>query len=76
MELNELLDAFSKLDIDSQKNEIDNKLKEMLAMLNRLNNNELVLGSYHDESNMQLTRTYSLILSIENEIAKILEKTL
>lgn len=77
MVLNELLDEFSKLDEKSQKSEIDSKLKEMLVMINTLNDNtELLLGSYTDDSELQLTRTYSLICALENEIGKLLEKDL
>lgn len=77
MVLNELLDEFSKLDEKSQKSEIDSKLKEMLVMINTLNDNtELLLGSYTDDSKLQLTRTYSLICALENEIGKLLEKDL
>lgn len=77
MVLNELLDEFSKLDEKSQKLEIDSKLKEMLVMINTLNGNtELLLGSYTDDSKLQLTRTYSLICALENEIGKLLEKDL
>ena len=73
-ELDALLKAYSKLSEERKKEEINNKLKELLALTNQVNSSsELLMLPGYSEKN-DLVFTYLLIHSLENEITKLVDK--
>ena len=75
-ELNNLVEAFSKLPDDEQLREIEEKVKVLIGVLNNFNDNkELLLVSTLDkkDENVNYTNIFNLICCLEDEIGKLLE---
>ena len=74
----ELVEAYSELNIDSKKEELKRKVMELIGELNLLNGkDELLLSSTLDsdsDEDKYYTDLFMLINSLENEIGKILNK--
>ena len=75
-ELDNLLEAFSKLRDEEQIKEVEEKIKTLIGLFNEFNENkELLLASTEDkkDENANLTKTFNLLCCLEEEIAKFLE---
>ena len=75
-ELNNLVEAFSKLPDDEQLREIEEKIKVLIGVLNNFNENkDLLLASTSDkkDENANYTKIFNLICCLEDEIGKLLE---
>ena len=76
--LDELVEAYSELNIDSKKEELKRKVMELIGELNLLNGkDDLLLSSTLDsntDDDKYYTDLFMLINSLENEIGKILNK--
>ena len=74
----ELVEAYSELNIDSKKEELKRKVMELIGELNLLNGkDELLLSSTLDsdsDEDKYYTDLFMLINSLENEIGKTLNK--
>ena len=74
----ELVEAYSELNIDSKKEELKRKVMELIGELNLLNGkDELLLSSTLDSNSDEdkyYTDLFMLINSLENEIGKTLNK--
>ena len=74
----ELVDAYSELNIDSKKEELKRKVMELIGELNLLNGkDELLLSSTLDSNSDEdkyYTDLFMLINSLENEIGKTLNR--
>ena len=74
----ELVEAYSELNIDSKKEELKRKVLELIGELNLLNGkDELLLSSTLDsdsDEDKYYTDLFMLINSLENEIGKTLNK--
>jgi len=74
----ELVEAYSELNIDSKKEELKRKVMELIGELNLLNGkDELLLSSTLDsdsDDDKYYTDLFMLINSLENEIGKTLNK--
>lgn len=71
-ELSDLIDTFSNLSIEDQANEIKEKIKILIGILNQINNDkELLL--IPTNKNEDLTSIFSLLCCLEDEIGKLLE---
>ena len=74
----ELVEAYSELNIDSKKEELKRKVMELIGELNLLNGkDELLLSSTLDsnsDDDKYYTDLFMLINSLENEIGKTLSK--
>ena len=74
----ELVEAYSELNIDSKKEELKRKVMELIGELNLLNGkDDLLLSSTLDsngDEDKYYTDLFMLINSLENEIGKILNK--
>ena len=72
----ELVEAYSELNIDSKKEELKRKVMELIGELNLLNGkDELLLSSTLDsdsDEDKYYTDLFMLINSLENEIGKTL----
>ena len=70
----ELVEAYSELNIDSKKEELKRKVMELIGELNLLNGkDELLLSSTLDSNSDEdkyYTDLFMLINSLENEIGK------
>lgn len=78
IKFDELVDAYSELNIDSKKEELKRKVMELIGELNLLNGkDELLLSSTLDsdsDDDKYYTDLFMLINSLENEIGKTLNK--
>ena len=76
--LDELVESYSELNIDSKKEELKRKVMELIGELNLLNGkDDLLLSSTLDsntDDDKYYTDLFMLINSLENEIGKILNK--
>lgn len=73
-ELIKLVNAYSKLSNEEQKKEIDNKISDLIRSLKLVNKDDnLQIDSTFD--NNSYARTLYLLYGLEEEIAKILEKS-
>jgi cobalamin biosynthesis Mg chelatase CobN len=74
----ELVEAYSELNIDSKKEELKRKIMELIGELNLLNGkDDLLLSSTLDsgtDDDKYYTDLFMLINSLENEIGKTLNK--
>lgn len=74
----ELVEAYSELNIDSKKEELKRKVMELIGELNLLNGkDDLLLSSTLDsdsDEDKYYTDLFMLINSLENEIGKTLNK--
>lgn len=74
----ELVEAYSELNIDSKKEELKRKIMELIGELNLLNGkDDLLLSSTLDsdsDEDKYYTDLFMLINSLENEIGKTLNK--
>lgn len=74
----ELVEAYSELNIDSKKEELKRKVMELIGELNLLNGkDDLLLSSTLDsdsDDDKYYTDLFMLINSLENEIGKTLNK--
>ena len=74
----ELVEAYSELNIDSKKEELKRKVMELIGELNLLNGKDDLLLSSTLNSNTDDDKYYTdlfmLINSLENEIGKTLNK--
>lgn len=74
----ELVEAYSELNIDSKKEELKRKVMELIGELNLLNGKDDLLLSSTLDSNSDEDKYYTdlfmLINSLENEIGKTLNK--
>lgn len=74
----ELVEAYSELNIDSKKEELKRKVMELIGELNLLNRkDDLLLSSTLDsdsDEDKYYTDLFMLINSLENEIGKTLNK--
>lgn len=71
-ELSNLIDTFSNLSTEDQANEIKEKIKVLIGILNQINEDkELLLISTNKDEN--LTSIFSLLCCLEDEIGKLLE---
>ncbi len=72
----ELVEAYSELNIDSKKEELKRKVMELIGQLNLLNGkDDLLLSSTLDsnsDDDKYYTDLFMLINSLENEIGKTL----
>ena len=71
-ELSNLIDTFSNLSTEDQTNEIKEKIKVLIGILNQINEDKelLLISTNQDES---LTSIFSLLCCLEDEIGKLLE---
>lgn len=71
-ELSNLIETFSNLSTEDQANEIKEKIKVLIGILNQINEDkELLLISTNKDEN--LTSIFSLLCCLEDEIGKLLE---
>ena len=74
----ELVEAYSELNIDCKKEELKRKVMELIGELNLLNGkDELLLSStldFDSDEDKYYTDLFMLINSLENEIGKTLNK--
>ncbi len=77
-ELKNLVSAFSNLEYNEQKEEIENKLKTLINVMYNVNSSQEILLASLDEINKEkdLSTIFMLCCSLEEEIAKTLEKIL
>ena len=77
-ELKNLVSAFSNLEYNEQKEEIENKLKTLINVMYNVNSSQEILLASLDEINKEkdLSTIFMLCCSLEEEIAKALEKIL
>lgn len=70
-----LVNEFSKLDIEDKKEEILNNLKELLDIFHNYNNDDLlpVLNDYEDDDEF-LDMLFTYVISLKEENAKFIEK--
>ena len=69
-ELSNLIDTFSNLSTEDQANEIKEKIKVLIGILNQINEDkELLLISTNKDEN--LTSIFSLLCCLEDEIGKL-----
>jgi hypothetical protein len=74
-ELNNLLKSFSELPDEEQIEEIENKIKTIIAILNTVNQDKnLLLTSTNniEDNDANLTKIFSLLCCLEEEIGKLL----
>jgi len=74
-ELNNLLKSFSELPDEEQIEEIENKIKTIIAILNIVNQDKnLLLTSTNniEDNDANLTKIFSLLCCLEEEIGKLL----
>ena len=77
-ELKNLVSPFSNLEYNEQKEEIENKLKTLINVMYNVNSSQEILLASLDEINKEkdLSTIFMLCCSLEEEIAKTLEKIL
>ena len=77
-ELKNLVLAFSNLEYNEQKEEIENKLKTLINVMYNVNSSQEILLASLDEIKKEkdLSTIFMLCCSLEEEIAKTLEKIL
>ena len=77
-ELKNLVSAFSNLEYNEQKEEIENKLKTLINVMYNVNSSQEILLASLDEIKKEkdLSTIFMLCCSLEEEIAKTLEKIL
>ena len=71
-ELENLINLFSKLTMQEQNKEIQEKIKKLIGILNQFNEDKelLLISTNKDE---KLTSIFSLLCCLEDEIGKLLE---
>lgn len=72
-ELNNLVEAFSKLPDDEQLREIEEKVKVLIGILNNFNDNKDLLLASTSDKDVNYTNIFNLICCLEDEIGKLLE---
>ena len=72
--LNELVKSFSELKYDEQVNEIENKIKALIAVFNELNDDKelSLVSSKNIVNDSDLTEIFNLLCCLEEEVAKLL----
>ena len=78
-ELNNLVEAFSKLSDEEQVKEIEEKIKTLIGVLNQFNENkELLLVPTEDkqDADVNYTNIFNLLCCLEEEVGKLLNSTI